>query len=149
MSNEADEPQKVEFKTPLEAYQAYIDSLPDWLHTSVKARWVREWDNKPASSVHQPSEAFSALMRRFDAEQRQIIASLLEEERHSSIFDWFHWLNDQLAVGGLKLMFHNVELPVEPYGETLYMDWMWRLSGEAWPVEGRDWQDAVDTAQEE
>ena len=149
MSNEADELHKADFNTPLEAYQAYIDSLPDWLHTSVQARRAREWDNKPASHAYQPPEAFNAVMRRFDSEQRQIIASLLEEERHSSIFDWFHWLNDQFAVGGLKLMFHGVELPIEPYGENLYMDWMWRLSGEAWPAEGQDWQDVVNPAQEE
>lgn len=60
MNNEADEPQKVEFNTPLEAYQAYIDSLPEWLYTCVKARWVREWDNKPAFSTYQPPEVFNS-----------------------------------------------------------------------------------------
>ena len=148
MEHRSDEPQRVDFNTPLEAYQAYIDSLPEWLHTPISARRIREWDNKPAGNTYQRPEPFNALIRSFDAEQRNVIASLLEEERRRGVFDFFNWLNDQLVAGDLKLVFHNTELPLEPYGENLYMNWAWRLSGEAWPAEGQDWQDGVNSDEE-
>ena len=87
-------------------------------------------------------------MRRFTPQQRQLIASMLEEEHRNCVFNVLHFLSDQI-VGGLRLNFHGVELPMEPYGENLYMDWAWRLSGQPWPAQGQDWQDTVNSSEEE
>ena len=75
-------------------------------------------------------------MRLFTPGQRQIIADLLQEERHASIHALLHYLSDEMYGGHLRLIRNGQELPVEPYGENLYMDWAWRMSDVEWPEEG-------------
>src|SRR5690349_15412019 len=109
--------------TPLQEYQAFIDSLLEWPRVSVKARHVREWGNRHPLSTYQTPEEFDAKMRLFTAEQRQSISDMLQEERDASIHAILNFLNDEIISGCLRLVRNGQELPVEPYGENLYMDW--------------------------
>jgi hypothetical protein len=118
---------------PLDLYKDFIDVLAaDAVRRSVVAQWVREWGAEGPQST-QTTPQFDELMSHFNPEQRQIMAYLLQQEHDSGMFNVLAYLSDQMSLRGLRLTRDGVELPVEPFGMTLYEDWIRRIAGDRWP----------------
>jgi hypothetical protein len=109
-------------RTPLEEYQAFIDGLLGWPRHAVIARWVREWGT-PGPKTYQTPEAFNQRMRLFTAEQRQVLADMLQEEHEAGIHAVLAYLTDKVNLEGLRLSRYGVELAIEPYGTEMFWDW--------------------------
>src|SRR5574341_1192251 len=119
--------------TALDLYKDFIDALAaDAVRRSVVAQWVREWD-ADGPKGYQTTPQFDELMAQFTPEQRQIMAYLLQQEHDSGMFNVLAYLSDQMNLRGLRLAREGVELPVEPFGMTLYEDWIRRIAGDRWP----------------
>jgi hypothetical protein len=62
-----------------------------------------------------------------------VLADLLQDARDGGIHDVLAYLNDQIALDGLRLTKHGRELPREPFGTELYYDWTRRKESDEWP----------------
>lgn len=119
--------------SPIELYKAFIDDLLTWPRTSVTARYVREWrDGKPKG--YELSPEFNALMAKFSSEQRHLIATMLQDSHESGIFAVLAYLTDEINLRGLRLWRDGITFAVEPFGSTLYEDWIWRRDYGSWPT---------------
>jgi len=63
-------------------------------------------------------------------DDRMLIAQLLQESRDAGIHDTLRHLNEEILCNGMKISIGGVELPEEPFGMTLYQDWVGRVQGE-------------------
>jgi hypothetical protein len=116
-----------------ELYKAFIDDLLTWPRTSVTARHVKEWrDGTP--KPYELSPEFNDLMAKFTSEQRHLIANMLQESHESGMFAVLAYLTDEINLRGLRLSRDEITFPVEPFGSTLYEDWIWRRDGGSWPI---------------
>jgi hypothetical protein len=114
--------------TPIELYKAVIDDLLTWPRTSVRAHHVREW-RVGTPKPYELSPQFNDLMAKFSSEQRHLIANMLQESHQSGMFAVLAYLTDEINLRGLRLSRDGITLPVEPFGSTLYEDWIWRREG--------------------
>jgi hypothetical protein len=119
--------------SPLELYKAFIDDLLTWPRTSVTARHVSEWRDG-TSKPYELSPQFNDLMAQFTAEQRHVIATMLQESHENGIFAVLAYATDEINLRGLRLSRDGITFPVEPFGSTLYQDWIWRRDGNPWPT---------------
>jgi hypothetical protein len=123
--------------SPIELYKAFIDDLLTWPRTSVTARHVREWrDGTP--KPYELSPEFNELMAKFTAEQRHLIANMLQESHESGMFAVLAYLTDEINLRGLRFSRDGSMFPVEPFGATLYEDWIWRRDSRSWPTLTKD-----------
>jgi hypothetical protein len=123
----------------IEAIQFYKKFIDDFVNpivtTSVYARRVREWE-KFCSVGNVEREQFNQIVQQLSPEQRNVVADMLQDAHESGIFHALRYLSDEIYFGKLRISVEGVELPVEPFGMTLYEDWVGRMSGEyAWPDE--------------
>jgi hypothetical protein len=72
-------------------------------------------------------------MAKFTEEQRQLIATMLQESHEDGLFAVLSYLADDINIDGLRLSRNGIEFAIEPYGYTLYEDWMSRSQGYDWP----------------
>lgn len=119
--------------SPIELYKTLIDDLLTWPRMSVIARHVREWrDGTP--KPYELSPEFNDLMAKFTSEQRHLIANMLQESHESGMFAVLAYLTDEINLRGLRLSRDGIVFPVEPFGSTLYEDWIWRRDDRSWPT---------------
>jgi hypothetical protein len=119
--------------SPLDLYMDFIDDLLTWPRTSVAARHVREWrDGTP--KTYELSPEFNELMAQFPSERRHVIANMLQESHESGMFAVLAYLTDEINLRGLRLSRDGNTFPIEPFGSTLYEDWIRRRDGRSWPA---------------
>jgi len=58
---------------------------------------------------------------------------MIQQARDGGIHDTLVYLSEQVDLDNLKLIKDDVELAVEPYGTTMYWDWIARSEGDEWP----------------
>jgi hypothetical protein len=123
---------------PIAHYKKFIDGLVQSLCGTE--RQIREWsDSKPKPYV--THEHFDRLMAQFSEEQRQAIAELVHDAYVEGKFEVLRHLSDTIYFEKVRLSLNGNEIPVEPFGMTMYQDWVGRVSGEyVWPDE-RDTSD--------
>jgi len=117
----------------IELYKAFIDDLLTWPRTSVTARRVREWRDG-TTKAYEVSPEFNELMAQFTSEQRHEIANMPQESHESGMFAVLAYLTDEINLRGLRLSRNGIMVAVEPFGSTLYEDWIWRRDGSNWPT---------------
>jgi len=123
-------------KSAVVFYKALVDGLVSatW-RDSIIARRIREWGVVRDSSYRNDA-TFNTTMAQFTAEQRATVAALVQEAHQTGMFQVLAYLTDEINLDGLRLTRHGVELPVEPFGMTLYEDWQGRCDGKhRWPDE--------------
>jgi carboxymethylenebutenolidase len=138
--------------TPLDEYKPFVDGLVK-IRPSVEARWVVEkgWPKieltdpmyrtlSPAArklrdEAHQRNEHINHFLAELTAEQREILADIVQEARDSGIHDTLVYINDSINLSGLRLSVNGIELAIEPYGTEMYFDWTARREGDEWPDE--------------
>lgn len=119
--------------TPLDHYQQLIDELTDVPARSVIAARIRDWGTPAVAHLTIPAD-FRVLMEQLSPPQRDAVATLVQDAHAAGIFNTLAYLQDRIALDGLRLTWDGTELPVEPYGMTLFEDWVARRHGDAWPA---------------
>lgn len=113
---------------PLDDYKELVDAIARL--TSVKSQRVREkrrWPDTP------DNQALNAVLGTLTAEQRRVIADLIDSAFEEGIHSLLAYLQDEIALRKLRLTREGRELPVEPFGTELYYDWVCRRKGDEWP----------------
>ncbi len=113
----------------LQLYKRTIDGLAQ-LHKGVHRRWIREgWPDSPKN------KGINDLLSRLDAREKELLADLLEHAHDGGIHCALGYLNDQMAIDGMRIVQDGVEMAHQPFGAELYYDWKSRRLGNAWPDE--------------
>lgn len=116
----------------LELYKRFIDDLVE-TRECVLARRFREKMMMPPNT--EELKAQNDLIANLNDDDRMWISRLLQSARDGGIHDTLRYLNEEIVFNDMKISVGGVELPVEPFGMTLYQDWVGRTEGDY------DWSD--------
>lgn len=121
--------------TAQDLYKQLVDTLVAETIDPVEVRWIREWGTDVPKSYVTPSE-FNAQMEVFSAAQRVVLAELV---RRAFSAGMFHAIRDIEASCRLSARVNTpdgeslVALPVEPFDNAMYQDFIGRRDGWEWP----------------
>lgn len=115
----------------LTSYKKFIDGMVDVAKgPSPLAAALRE--GRPLFVLPSPEErTFNQLANELSAEQKAVLADLLEKERANTVHGvlaFMTWRKYHLSQEG-------VELDEEPFGTENFYDFVCRLDGDSWPDE--------------
>lgn len=112
----------------IELYKIFIDDLVQ-LRSCVLSRWIvgNGW---PQTA---DNEKINKVLDELTAEQKEVIASIVQEARDNGIHDVLASLTDQINVDGLELVKNGVTLASEPFDTPMHFDWVCRKEGDPWP----------------
>ena len=115
----------------LAGYKAYIDGLVRLVEapSSIAAR-LRQ-GNKLYETSRAEEVKYNHLATQLSAEQRELMADLIQRERQAVIGD----VLDFLAWKPFGVTWEGVPLPTEPFETEIQHDFIARLEGESWPDE--------------
>lgn len=113
----------------LNYYHNFIDGLTK-LNTSIYANWVlgNGWPKV------EENKGINNLLSRLSQADKEVISRILEDAQLSAIHDTLVYLTDN----EYKLVHDTVEIANEPYGTTMYWDYMARKDGSEWPTNQLD-----------
>jgi hypothetical protein len=111
-----------------EQYKLFVDDLVK-LKPSVDANWAKRgyWPQTP------DNEKINGFLARLSQEEREILATLLDDSRSSGIHDVLVYLQGQFDNGNMKIIVDNTEIANSPFGTELHYDWTCRVNGDEWP----------------
>lgn len=114
----------------LKLYKSIVDELSQ-IHDGVYEKWVKEtgWPKiKDNAGVNK-------LLDKLSFEEKEILSKELISARNGGIHDTLVHLNDRMNLEGLRFVEEDIKASHEPFGTTLYYDWLCRKEGDAWPDE--------------
>jgi len=118
--------------TSLDLWHSFVDSFAQ-LHDGMHRNWIVERGMYP--DVEQNSHV-NALLASLSESQRRVLAEMMVEARRGGVHDALVILNDRLALNDATYSEHGVAMEFQPYGTTLYQDYVARQAGEPWPESG-------------
>jgi hypothetical protein len=111
---------------PIREHEKFIEAVVDDT-SSLGARLVREegiYSRAPDCSD------LNGFVARLSPADRELLAQMLEGERRSAIFDVLARLHEACAVDGWRLSKDGIEIPHEPYGYTMFEEYVTILDDE-------------------
>jgi hypothetical protein len=125
--------------TQFSAYKAFIDQIVEISRTSVTAKRILEIghsertndDEMPLDDKEQKKRSFQLPLK---ADDRTILAELLEAERVSALHDFASYLEWQISCGQLVMTWKGENIPSSPYA-SMHYDFICRCQGDSWPDE--------------
>ncbi|WP_226584395.1 DUF6547 family protein [Acuticoccus sediminis] len=123
----------------LESYKKWIDTWVDLSRESVSASRIREHGhpirmNGNAAALSSSEQHIQAVCLTMNAEQRNVLELLLEQERSSAIHDVLAELEHQAGEDKPALYFSGCRLGGSPYA-SFHFDFVSRQEGDEWPDE--------------
>jgi hypothetical protein len=112
---------------PIAEHKALIDELVRRT-PSIGARLVRE---QGIFSKGFSMGNLNSLVGRLSADDREVLAQMLQEERQYGIFDALVVLHEA-CFSGLKLTKEGAEIPAEPFGYTMFEEYTAVLQDGDW-----------------
>jgi hypothetical protein len=113
---------------PISEHKSLIDEMVRRT-PSIGARLVRE---EGRFQRGQDKALLTSLVTKLSPPDRELLARMLQEERVSAIFDALVILNEMCVLGGVKLMKDGKEIPVEPFGYTMFEEYLAVLQDGNW-----------------
>lgn len=123
----------------LQLYKQLVDTLVAETREPVESRWIREWGTSAPKTYVTPPE-FDAKMALFTPDQRVVMAAVVAEAFASGMFYAIRDIEERCqlhAVVGVPGNTSLVPLPIEPFDNTLFQDFVGRRDGWDWPDEVR------------
>lgn len=114
-------------KKELELYKNFIDGLVE-RKDSVIAKWIK-CDGFPNTDDNKAKNEFIANLT---SEQKEVLASMLEEEHIAGIHTVLAYINKMMDLDGLEIIQNGVSYPND-YFESLHFDFISRCEGDEWP----------------
>lgn len=114
--------------TPLELWKSVVDQFAA-MHDGVHETWVVERGAYP--DVEENQEV-NALLKALSHEQRKVLASMLIDARRGGVHDALVILNDRMALNDGIYSEQGVAMEFQPFGNTLYQDYVARREGDDW-----------------
>jgi len=118
--------------TPIGAYKAIIDQLVSETRRHGSSEHVAKSSIFSKAPAH---GAFNDFIGSLNRSQRELLASMLQEERDGAIHDVLAALTWWIVSRGVGLTFHGEPMPVDLSGMGLHGDYVGRREGWDWPSE--------------
>ena len=116
--------------TPVDAYKAIIDQLLNETRRLGSSEHVAKSGIFSKAPAHREFNDFIGSLNRT---QRELLASMLQEERDGSIHDVLAALTWWVIARGVGLTFHGEPMPADLSGMGLHGDYVGRREGWDWP----------------
>ena len=113
----------------LEFYQQFIDAMVRNSKREVTKAWITT-DGYPKL---EDNEEVNQLLAKLSAREKQVIAQLVQDGANGAIHDALVYLQEETDLAELKISKDGVNIAVEPYGTTMYYDFVCRREGDEWP----------------
>jgi hypothetical protein len=113
---------------PIAEHKRHIDEMVRRT-PSIGARLVREEGRMHRGLGAAP---LTSLITRLSPGDRELLAQMLQEERHYAIFDALVVLHEMCVLDGLKMMKGGKEIPAEPFGYTMFEEYIAVLQDGDW-----------------
>ena len=113
-------------KKELELYKNFIDGLVE-RKDSVIVKWIK-CDGFPKTDDNKAKNEFIANLT---SEQKEVLASMLEEEHIAGIHTVLAYINKMMDLDGLEIIQNGVSYPND-YFESLHFDFISRCEGDEW-----------------
>ena len=117
----------------LKIYQDFIDELTG-LTEGVLPSWILD---KGFPTIKENID-INNLLSRLSTQDKKIIAQIVSDSRKGGIHDALVYLQDNINLKGLKILRKDIEMANEPYGTTMYWDYIARSEGDDWPTNQLD-----------
>lgn len=114
--------------TSVELWKSLVDAFAG-LHDGVHRAWVVDRGAYPDFEENQNK---NDLLKSLSKEQREVLADMLIEARRGGIHDTLVVLHDRIALNDGAYCEHGVRMELEPFGNTLYQDYVARREGDEW-----------------
>jgi hypothetical protein len=127
-------PPNFEPKTPIEAHKAIIDQLVEETSKGVSERLVRDsgiYSKAPGKA------AANELVQTLSKQQRELLATMLRQERVGAIHDVLAVLTWWQQCREVGLTFRGNPMPFELSGMGMHGDFVGRLDDWEWPSDGK------------
>ena len=115
--------------TPFELWKSFVDSFAT-LHDGVHKAWVLGRGHYPAT---EDNAAINAFLLSLSSEQREILAAMLVDARRGGVHDTLVVLQERMHFNDGAYSEGGVEMELEPFGYTLFQDYVGRRDGHEWP----------------
>jgi hypothetical protein len=121
------------------AYKRFVDELVDISKFAVSASRIRdhghpERTNNDAMPYDQSELEKISLFSTFSSKQKEVVAKMLLEERHSAVHDVASFLEGLLSSDGMRISWNGEDVPSSPYA-SMHYDYVCQREGDAWPDE--------------
>jgi hypothetical protein len=111
---------------PIEEHKALVEAMVKRT-PSLGATLIRTEGIFSKAKNHQH---LNALVAKLGAEERELLAQMLEQEKRDGIFEALVHLSEACALEGLKLVKDGEEIPSEPFGYTLFEEYIGLLQAD-------------------
>lgn len=108
-------------------YKAFIDGLVK-RKNCVESRWIME----KGYPQNDDNRAVNQLLSTLTAEQRAILAKMVQDAKLSGIHDTLAYVDEMMDCDGLVLS-QDGEVYPHDYFESMHYDFICRSEGDAWP----------------
>lgn len=105
---------------PIREHQEFIDALIK-VSPSIASRLI---DEEGMYSKARSSQHFNQLVSGLTASDKKVLVEMLNAERRSAIFDMLVRLHEFCATRGWTIIKDGVEVPTEPYGYTMFEEYI-------------------------
>ncbi len=107
-------------------------------HKDIINKLVRRTDSISANLVRKEGiftkskneQNLNALVQRLNEDDRELLAQMLQKERIGGIHDVLVVINEECDINGLKLVKDGGEIPHEPFGYTMFQEYITLLDGD-------------------
>lgn len=115
----------------LDLWKSFVDGFAS-LHDGVHQKWIVENGAYPNVSGN---EKISEFLSSLSIENREILAVMMVSARRGGVHDALVVLNDRMAINNAKYFENGVEMEFQPFGNSLYYDYVCRREGDEWQEE--------------
>ena len=115
----------------LELWKSFVDSFAN-LHDGVHRKWIVENGSYPKVDGN---EKINEFLSSLSIESREILAAMMVSARRSGVHDALVVLNDRMEIENAKYFENGIEMEFQPFGTSLYYDYVCRREGDDWAQE--------------
>ena len=115
----------------LDLWKSLVDSFAS-LDDGVHKKWIVENGTYPKVSGN---EKINEFLSSLSIEHREVLAAMMVNARRGGVHDALVMLNDRMAIENAKYSENGVEMKFQPFGTSLYYDYVCRREGDEWQEE--------------
>ncbi|HAY93610.1 MAG TPA: hypothetical protein DCY70_06880 [Shewanella sp.] len=115
----------------VELWKCFVDEFAQ-LHDGVFEKWVLQEGSYPN---RQENSEINEFLTSLTVQQREILVKMLINARRGGIHDALVRLNDRMDCENGQYYENGIEMEFQPFGSTLYYDYVCRREGDNWEQE--------------
>lgn len=115
----------------VELWKSFVDEFAQ-LHDGVFEKWVLHEGSYPN---RQENSEINEFLKSLTVQQREILVKMLINARRGGIHDALVRLNDRMDCENGQYYENGIEMEFQPFGSTLYYDYVCRREGDNWEQE--------------